>query len=704
MATGSDVPGRRRWLILAVLCIALSVVGIDSTIVNVALPSFVRELGADSTQLQWIVDAYTIVFAGFLLIAGSTGDRLGRRACFIVGLVIFGIGSAACALSTTAGLLIVFRGVQGFGAAFVMPATLSILTNVFSDPGERSRAIGIWAGVSGLGVAIGPLAGGWLLIHYWWGSIFWVNVPLVVIAVVAAVTLIPETRDPHAGRLDLVGTVTSTVGLIALLFGIIEGPSQGWGAPWVVGAFVTAVVLLGVFVVWEHRVENPILDLDFFRDRRFSAASLAITLVFFSMFGSVFFASQYLQFVLGYSAFRSGAALLPVAVVLMIAAPWSARLVARLGTKIVVTAGLVLIAVGLYLFSFTTVANGYLPIAGMLVVIGLGMGLAMAPATDSIMGSIPPEKAGVGSAVNDTTREVGGALGVAILGSITTALYASRVAAHPRFADLAAASPEAAAAVRSSVGAAALVAEELPADLAATLTDAANAAFMYGIHRALVVGALVALGGALVALFFLPARPRATGAVDRLAEDAALHLPRGSEPRRRLAEAALESFAEAGMSSLTYNAVAARSGVGTAVLERLWTSRVDAVTDALAEIMAAHPVPDTGDLADDLRGWLYAAAELFAPAENRRVLRTLATEAGDDAALAAALEERVLGPLAAELATRLAADPDGFAAPVDHAVEQLLGPLYARALLATSPPDRALVDAIVDTVTRPRPS
>lgn len=693
-----DATHRRRWATLGVLCLALSVVGIDGTIVNVALPSFVRELDATSTQLQWIVDAYTIIFAAFLLIAGSTGDRIGRKKSFLVGLVIFGAGSAACAVSGSPNTLIMFRALQGFGAAFIMPATLSILTNTFRDADERRKAIAIWAGVSGLGVAVGPLAGGWLLVHFWWGSIFLVNVPLIALTIALALPLVTESRDPHAKRLDLTGTALSTVGLIALLFGIIEGPNQGWSHPLVIASFVVAIVLLSAFILWENHTEHPLLDLSFFADARFSAASIAVTLVFFAMFGSVFFASQYLQFVLGYSALKSGAALLPVAAVLMIAAPASALLVGRIGTKAVVTFGLTLVALGLYLFSFTTADSGYGPIAAMLMIIGVGMGLAMAPATDSIMGSLPPEKAGIGSAVNDTTREIGGALGVAILGSITTATYASRITAHAEFATLKAASPAAADAVKSSVGAAALVAEKLPDQLAHTLTTAANAAFIDGIHDALVVGALVALGGALVALLFLPARPRARSAVDRLIEDASLHLPRDRARRLQLARSTLELLAEAGMSSLSYNAVAARSGIGTATLERHWTSRVDAVADALAEIVAAYPVPDTGDLEADLGAYLHQVTELLADPDARRVLRTLTSESGADEELASAVRERVLEPWAHELRIRLAAEPHPPAVATDHAFDQIMGPIYARALLAGPPPDESLADAIVTTV------
>ncbi len=316
-ATGDS----RRWWVLGVLCLALAVVGIDGTIVNVALPTLVRELGATSSQLQWIVDAYTIVFAGFLLIAGNTGDRLGRKPVLVVGLVIFGAGSLACSQASTAEQVIAMRAVQGFGAAFIMPSTLSILTNVFADADERRTAIAIWAGVSGLGVAIGPLAGGWLLEHYWWGSIFLVNVPLIVVAVIAVTVLVPNSRDEDAPALDLVGTVLSTSGLILLLYGIIEGPGQGWSDPTIVGSFVAAAVLLVSFGFWERRSDHPLLDIRIFANPRFSAASVAVTLVFFAMFGALFFVSQYLQFVLGYSALESGVRLLPLAVSLMVAAP-----------------------------------------------------------------------------------------------------------------------------------------------------------------------------------------------------------------------------------------------------------------------------------------------------------------------------------------------------------------------------------------------
>jgi EmrB/QacA subfamily drug resistance transporter len=688
----------RRWIVLGVLCLALLVVGIDGTIVNVALPSLVRELGATSSQLQWIVDAYTIIFAGFLLIAGNTGDRLGRKRCFIVGLVIFGAGSLACSRVDDATALIGFRALQGFGAAFIMPATLSILANVFTDSSERARAIALWAGVSGLGVAIGPLAGGYLLEHFWWGAIFLVNVPIVVATIIAAVIIVPESRDPNAGGLDLLGTALWTVGLIALLYGIIEGPARGWTDPIVVASFVVAIVLLTSFVLWERHTDQPILDLSFFANPRFTAASVAVTLVFFAMFGSTFFISQYLQFVLGYSALKSGAALLPVAATLMVTAPLSAKLVARFGTKMIVTAGLVLVAIALLTLSLATATSGYPLVALVLVIIGAGMGLAMAPATESIMGSLPPEKAGVGSAMNDTTREIGGALGVAILGSITAGVYAARIVDNPNFASLQSASPSAAAAVKDSVGAAATVAAQLPAAVGQTIVTAANDAFVDAMTTTVIVAAAVALVGALVAFRFLPARAADWDAEAALIDGAALHLPDDPERRLGLARATLGLFADAGMSSLTYNAVAARSGIGTATLEHYWTSRVDAVSDALAEVFKAHPVPNTGNLHRDLRDYLHDVGNVLSQPRARQVLGALIAEASSNAELSTALRQRVGEPRRRELADRLRADATRLNVPVEVAIDQLVGPVYHRALIVGEPVDDDLVDGIVAAV------
>jgi EmrB/QacA subfamily drug resistance transporter len=693
--------------VLGVLCLALLMVGIDGTIVNVALPTLVRELHASSSELQWIVDAYTIIFASFLLIAGSTGDRLGRKRCLVLGLVVFAGGSLGCSLAGSPNMLIVLRGVQGLGAAFVMPATLSIIANVFTDPGERARAIALWAGVSGLGVAIGPLAGGYLLEHFWWGSVFLVNVPIGVFTIGAILWVVRESRDEHSQKLDPLGTVLSTIGLMGLLFGIIEGPTRGWGDSTVVASFVVGVVLLTAFVLWERHTPHPILDVTFFANPRFTAASIAVTLVFFAMFGSLFFVSQYLQFVLGYSALKSGAALLPVAGVLMIAGPLSAKLVARFGSKYIVALGLLFVSAALLLFSRTSDTSGYGLIAGVLIIIGLGMGLAMAPATDSIMGSLPPEKAGVGSAMNDTTREIGGALGVAILGSIATASYTSSITGNQSFPLLEKASPAAAAAVKSSVGAASVVAEKLPAQFARAVTAAANDAFIHGVDRAVVIGAVVALAGAIVAYLFLPARaeqPEADEALEQLIVGAAQRLPFDPEQRLGLARATLGLLAEAGMSSLTYNAVSARSGIGTATLERFWTSKTEAVADALAEEFNTHPIPHSASLHDDLLAYVTGVGEALGEPRARAIFGSLISEATSDPDLSAALRRRVFAPRRAELATRLIEDHDQLAVPIEAAADLLVGPLYHRALIVGEAVDPTLCHAIVSSVLGRKPA
>jgi EmrB/QacA subfamily drug resistance transporter len=497
----------RRWWTLGVLCFSLLIIGMDNTILNVALPTIQRDLHASASQLQWIVDSYTIVYASILLTTGSLGDRFGRKGALSLGLVIFGIGSVASAFAGTATQLIAFRALAGIGGAFIMPATLSILTNVFPAD-ERGRAIGIWAGVSGLGIVVGPLVGGWLLEHYWWGSVFLINVPIVIAALVAGRLLVPTSRDPHAPRLDPVGTVLGTAGLGSLLYGIIEAPAKGWGNSLVVAGFAVGIGLLVAFVVWELRSSHPMLEVRFFANPRFSAASIAITLVFFAMFGSLYFLTQYLQYVLAYSTMASGAALIPLAVALMISAPNSARITARFGSKVPVAAGLAIVAFALSLLSFASVHSSYLFVAAVLASLGTGMGMAMSPATESIMGSLPLDKAGVGSAMNDTTRQVGGALGVAILGSITAASYHAHVAASKVVALLPA---QAQGAVHDSVGGATVVAQKVSAAghpaVAGQLVADARLAFVQAMSATVLIASVVALAGALVALVFLPARP-----------------------------------------------------------------------------------------------------------------------------------------------------------------------------------------------------
>jgi EmrB/QacA subfamily drug resistance transporter len=457
----------RRWAALGVLCLSLLAIVIDNTIVNVALPTLVRDLDADVSALQWVVDAYTLVFAGLLLVAGALGDRYGRRRTLLAGLAVFGAASAGAAYAGGVDALIGARAVMGAGAAFIMPATLSLLISVFTDPRERATAIGIWAATAGLGVALGPVVGGFLLDRFWWGSIFIVNVPLVAIALVAGRRLIPESRDPVARRVDWAGAGLSVAGLVALVWGIIEAPARGWTSAAVLAAGAIALVALGAFVVRQRRISDPLLDVRLFRDPRFTAASSTIMVLFFALFGFLFLSTQYLQFVLGYSPSAAGVRVLPYAGAMIVFAPLSATLVGRFGTKRIATLGMLLFATGLAVAATITTGSGYGRLAVAFLFMGAGMGLAGAPATESIMGSLPPERANIGSAVNDTTRELAGALGVAVVGSILASLYG----------------------------------EGAP-------IGAAREAFVHAMSRASIVVAVVAALGALIAWRSLPARGR----------------------------------------------------------------------------------------------------------------------------------------------------------------------------------------------------
>jgi EmrB/QacA subfamily drug resistance transporter len=496
----------RRWWILAVLCFSLLVIVLDNTILNVAIPTIVRDLDATNSQLQWMVDAYTLVFAGLLLTGGSLGDRFGRRGALQFGLVVFGLGSLASAFATTSGQLIATRAFMGIGGAFIMPATLSIITNVF-PPRERGKAIGVWAATAGLAGVLGPLTGGFLLEHFYWGSIFLVNIPIVLVGLLAGVFLIPTSKDPSAPKLDPVGAVLSIVGLSVLLYGIIEAPQDGWTDPAILACFVIGVGVLGLFLLWEARSDHPMLDVRFFENARFTAASLGIMMVFFAMFGATFLLTQYFQFVLGYTPFETGIRFLPIALCMMVLSPLSARFVHRIGTKLVVTTGLLMVTAGLVSWASLSASSAYWPdIVWRQALMASGMALTMAPATESIMGSLPLGKAGVGSAVNDTTRQVGGALGVAVIGSVLASIYGSQVGDFLHGKPVPSGT---AAELKQSLGLALAAGKRVPG-LSTTAIDG----FIDGMHAGVLVAAGVALLGAIVALIWLPAR----ASYDALAE------------------------------------------------------------------------------------------------------------------------------------------------------------------------------------------
>jgi EmrB/QacA subfamily drug resistance transporter len=504
----------RKGLVLATVCAAVLAINLDTTIVNVALPSISRELSAGTRQLQWVVDGYNLAFAGLVLAAGSLSDRFGRRPALIAGLVGFAAASAAGALMTSAGALVVMRFVMGAFAALIFPTTLSIISNTFRERRERAAALGIWGAVVGLGVAAGPLTGGVLLEHFYWGSVFWALVPLALLTAVAAYLLVPESRDPGVPPLDVPGLGLSVAMLASLTYTIIEAPSRGWASVDTVGGFALAVLLLVAFVLRERRTPHPMLDVTLFRDRRFSAASGAVTVTFFALFGFIFLVTQYFQFVRGYGALSTGARILPVALSIAVASVVGAALAPRVGTKVVVTAGLVLFGASFLWISTSGVDTSYpAVIVPEMVMMGLGMGLISTPATESILLVLPPARAGVGSAVNDATRELGGTLGVAVVGSVFSSVFGARLGSGA-FASL---PGSVLTRAQDSVGVAEVVAGRDP-----RLVSAFQDSFLAGLSTACVVVGLLCLAGAVAAAFLLPGR-----------------LPRHVEPAEADAEAAV---------------------------------------------------------------------------------------------------------------------------------------------------------------------
>jgi EmrB/QacA subfamily drug resistance transporter len=387
-AAAGATPNPRRWRALGVLSLSLLVISLDNTILNVALPTIRTDLEAGSSQLQWIVDAYLLVFAGLLLSAGSLGDRFGRRKALFTGLTVFGIGSLCAALSGGSTELIASRALMGIGAAAIMPTTLSILTNIFPAH-ERPKAIAVWATVAGMGVAIGPITGGFLLEHFSWTSVFLVNLPVVATCLIAGAFLIPESRDPSSPRLDPVGAGLSIAGLTGIVWGLIEATDRGWTDSTILGSFAAGAAVLGLFIAWERRCPHPMLDVSVFRNLRFSAASVAVGFVFFALMGVVYFLTTYLQTVMGDSALQAGVHMTPVAAGLICATKLSVALTERVGTKIVIAAGLSTVAGALMVLSTATVDSGYALVGASLGLMGLGMGLAMSPATEAIMGALP---------------------------------------------------------------------------------------------------------------------------------------------------------------------------------------------------------------------------------------------------------------------------------------------------------------------------
>jgi EmrB/QacA subfamily drug resistance transporter len=485
---------RRRWAILAVLCMSLFLAVVDNTIVNVALPTISTELGASTSALQWIVDSYSLVFAGLLLVGGSLGDRFGRKRALQLGLVLFAAFSVYAGMADGTGELIAGRALMGIGAALIFPATLAILTNVFTDGRERAKAIGIWSGVVGLAVALGPITGGFLLQHFWWGSIFFVNVPVVAVALVLGARMLPDSRDEHSPALDYGGFVLSAAGITAVVFTMIEAPHWGWGNLRTIGGFLLGAALVGAFVQWERRRREPMMDVTVFTNRRFSAASAAVTVAFFSLFGFIFLITQYFQFVKGYSTLSAGVHTLPFAIATGSLAPVSPLIARRIGRRATVALGLLVMAAGFVVASTVAVDSAYFGriIVSMVMIAG-GLALVSAPATDVIVSALPPEKAGVGSAINDVTRELGGVLGVAVVGSVFSSVFGPRLA--ERFTE--AGVPDAAVTIaEESMGASLAVAGQAPVQAQAGLVGAARESFVDALGNGVLVAAAASLFGA----------------------------------------------------------------------------------------------------------------------------------------------------------------------------------------------------------------
>jgi EmrB/QacA subfamily drug resistance transporter len=497
----------RRWKTLAVLSLSLVIIGLDNTILNVALPSLQEEFDASTSTLQWMVDSYLLIFAGLLLAMGTFGDRLGRKLALQAGLVLFG-GASLCALFvTSAEQLIAVRCAMGAGGAMIMPATLSVISNVF-PPAERGKAVAIWSAMASIGVGLGPLFGGLLLEWFDWPSVFMLNVPIVALAMALGVRFVPNSRDPEPGAFDLPGVILSILALTSLVYGVIEAPEAGWTSVTTLSSFALAVVFGVGFVIRELRAESPMLDLKLFEDPRFSVASVGISLASFALFGASFALTQFLQDAHGFSALEAGAAMVPIAFGLVAGAGSSVKLVARFGTAKILMLGLLSLTLTLSLGLLWQVDMDYWPLGLWIFAIAISMGWVMGPATGSVMSSVPRERAGVASAMNDVTRQVAGALGTAVVGSLISSLYASNVSGA-----VASLPADAQSAAQGSIGQAQAVAAGLPGSAGTALSEAASVAFTDAIGIGFLCAAAAAVAAALVVRRWLP-DDRGAGPVD----------------------------------------------------------------------------------------------------------------------------------------------------------------------------------------------
>ncbi|MEU8333394.1 MFS transporter [Micromonospora sp. NPDC048839] len=504
--TTPERAGNRRWWVLGALVLSVLTLGLDLTILNVALPTLAADLAVGTSGLQWIVNAYVLVFAGLMLPAGALADRYGRKRLLLAGLAVFGGACLVATWTDSAATLIAVRAVMGAGAAIIMPIVLAVLTVLF-DERERGKAVALVVVGIGVGLPLGPILGGWLLEHYWWGAIFLINVPVVAAAIAAIGLLLPESRDPRPPAADLPGAVLSTAGLVILVYGIVEAPGRGWGHPLVLVALAVAAVLLTGFVTRELRTAEPMIDLRLFRNAQFAWGAGAATLASFALFGLLFTLPQYLQFVKGADAFGTGLRLLPLIGGIVVGAPLAQRLAARTAYRIPVAGGLLLTAAGLGVGATTDINSSYGYVAAWLTVAGLGAGMSLTPAMDAVLAVLPPHRSGSGTALTMALRQVAGALGVALLGSLLAAGYTSKL-------DTTGLPEPAANTARESITGALTVAARTGDN---ALAVSAHAAFVHGMALALAVSAAVAAIAAILTAMFLPGRPLDTETPTRAA-------------------------------------------------------------------------------------------------------------------------------------------------------------------------------------------
>lgn len=525
-------PYARRWWALLVLCLSLLIVVMANTSLIVAAPDMTRDLDLSSSDLQWVIDGYTVPYAALMLVLGAIGDKYSRRGALVTGLLIFAGGSVMGSLVDETGLVITARAVMGVGAAVVMPATLSLLVAIFPRE-ERAKAITGWTATSGLAIAVGPLVAGWLLEDHAWGSTFLINVPIALVAVVGALALVPPSKAQGMGRIDYVGGLLSIVSVGSLVYAAIEGPHFGWGTGPIAAAVAAGVGLLA-FVAWELRHPHPMLDVRKFAQRPFSGSMLAVLFFFFGTFGALYYATQYLQFVLGYDALETGVRLLPLAGAVFAGAAVTGRLTPKLGVKAMVVTGMLIGSAGVFLLTRIDAGSSYTDFLASLIMLGFAIGLSVSPATDTIMGSFPESELGVGGGANDTSLELGGALGIAILGSLLGTAY------RDKLSDLIGGHlPQAALdTAKDSVGAGLAVAEEVaknPAggpQQAQALVDAVHEAFAHSVAQTSLIGGIIMAAGTLIVLAVLPGRRAAgTGRAAKTREAGAGTTDESGQPR-----------------------------------------------------------------------------------------------------------------------------------------------------------------------------